>query len=169
MWLPKNERRLLLAYYVNIGEIERKKWFIKTDWYPVLRSSKIKRAAGAIKGTYKGPIQKDEGDWGWDNLSKRSVEWEQREAWKDSQEVEINRINNTLKMRKLINVHFFPPFAIVVGVSLTIEGYDLGRKYNSWLSRSGLWFAEYKDHWFWLIISFVGGIIGALIVNWLSK
>jgi len=26
-----------------------------------------------------------------------------------------------------------------------------------------------KDHWFWLIVSFLGGIIGALIVNWLLK
>lgn len=52
---------------------------------------------------------------------------------------------------------------------LTIQGYDLGRKYNSWWIRTSLWFAEYKDHWFWLIISFMGGIIGALVVNWLSK
>ncbi len=54
-------------------------------------------------------------------------------------------------------------------VQLSLQGYDLGRKYSSWWTRSGLWFAEYKDHWFWLIISFLGGIIGALVVNWLSK
>jgi hypothetical protein len=56
-----------------------------------------------------------------------------------------------------------------IRVSLTPEGRRLGRIYSSscfvW---SGLWFAEYKDHWFWLILSFLGGIIGSLLVNWLS-
>ena len=57
-----------------------------------------------------------------------------------------------------------------VGITLFQQGYDLGRKYNSsWLVWSGLWFEEYRNHWFWLIISFLGGIIGALVVNWLSK
>ena len=54
-------------------------------------------------------------------------------------------------------------------VQLSLQGFDLGRKYSSLWTRSGLCFAEYKDHWFWLIISFLGGIVGALIVNWLSK
>jgi hypothetical protein len=55
-------------------------------------------------------------------------------------------------------------------ITLTIAGYDLGRKYNDhWWVWSHLWFTEYKDHWFWLILSFLGGIVGALIVNWLSK
>ena len=54
-------------------------------------------------------------------------------------------------------------------VSLTLEGNRLGKVYNgSWWGRSGLWFAEYKDHWFWLILGFLGGIIGALLVKWLS-
>ena len=57
-----------------------------------------------------------------------------------------------------------------VGITLYQQGHDLGKKYNSsWLVWSGLWFAEYKDHWFWLILGFLGGIIGAVLVNWLSK
>ena len=55
-----------------------------------------------------------------------------------------------------------------ITLSLTLEGYDLGSKYNNWFSRTGLWFTEYKNHWIWLIISFFGGIIGALIVDWLK-
>ena len=56
-----------------------------------------------------------------------------------------------------------------IRVSLTPEGRRLGKIYSrSWWVYSGLWFAEYKDHWFWLILSFLGGIIGALLVNWLS-
>lgn len=51
---------------------------------------------------------------------------------------------------------------------LTIQGYDLASKYDHWFSRTGLWFAEYKDHWIWLLCAFIGGIIGALIVEWLK-
>ena len=56
-----------------------------------------------------------------------------------------------------------------VKVQLSLEGYDLGRKYSSWWTRSGLWFAEYKDHWIWLIVSFLGGLIGGFLINWLSR
>ena len=54
-------------------------------------------------------------------------------------------------------------------VSLTQEGVRLGKIYSgSWWGRSGLWFADCRDHWFWLLLSFLGGIIGALLVNWLT-
>jgi len=55
-----------------------------------------------------------------------------------------------------------------IRVSLTPEGRRLGKIYNkSRFVWSSLWFAEYKDHWFWFILSFLGGIIGSLLVNWL--
>ena len=57
-------------------------------------------------------------------------------------------------------------------VSLTLEGRDLGRKYSSWFTRSGLRFAEYKHHWIWIIVAYVGGILSTivtvLIVKWLT-
>jgi len=74
--------------------------------------------------------------------------------------------NDNLKDRKLID---FELEENVFRINLTLNGLDLGRKYRSWWTRSGLWFAEYKNHWFWLIVSFLGGIMGALIVNWLSR
>lgn len=55
-----------------------------------------------------------------------------------------------------------------LSITLTIKGYDLGRKYSSWWTRSGLWFAEYKNHWIWIVVSFFGGVVGALLVNWMS-
>jgi hypothetical protein len=75
--------------------------------------------------------------------------------------------NQMLDKRRLINL--MPPQGDAVTLSLTLTSCDLGRKYKSPWVRSGLWFAEYKDHWFWLVVSFLGGIIGALLVNWLSK
>jgi len=72
-----------------------------------------------------------------------------------------------LKQRDLLD--FFNDQNEAVTVQLSLEGYDLGRKYSSWWTRSGLWFAEYKNHWIWLIVSFLGGIIGGLLINWMSK
>jgi len=69
--------------------------------------------------------------------------------------------------RDLITVEYVNNIPLV---TLTPEGIRLGQIYNSWWSRSNLWYAEHiKDHWFWLILSFLGGIIGAVLVNWLSK
>jgi hypothetical protein len=56
-----------------------------------------------------------------------------------------------------------------VSIGLRLQGRDLGRKYSLWWTRTGLLFEEYKHHWIWLIVGFLGGILGALIVNWLSK
>ena len=74
--------------------------------------------------------------------------------------------NLDLKERGYIHVNFE---TIEYSVALTLKGCDLGRKYKSKLISSGLWFKEYKDHWIWLIVGFLGGIVGALLVNFLSK
>jgi len=75
------------------------------------------------------------------------------------------RVLNERKLVKLESIDH-PGRRIVIG--LTVDGYDLGCKYISWWSCSHLWFAAYKDHWVWLIVSFLGGVLGALIVQWLS-
>jgi hypothetical protein len=81
----------------------------------------------------------------------------------------VRNANTHLAARELIQTtnHQHEPGVIVV--SLTIAGYDLGRRYASPWVRTGLWFAEYKDHWIWLILGFVGGIIGALTVKILES
>ncbi|MBN2018620.1 MAG: hypothetical protein JW749_00155 [Sedimentisphaerales bacterium] len=146
MWLPENERRLLQAYYDKIGEHDKEEHFFLKDLLQFIKS----------------------------NLSfdKPPSSGEDMKAYSN----ELSKIvvaNKVLEARKLIILregqHNNYSSSSSIPVKLTLTGYDLGRKYNSWLSRSGLWFAEYKDHWFWLIVSFLGGIIGALIVNWLSK
>ncbi|MCH8119927.1 MAG: hypothetical protein IIC00_09390 [Planctomycetes bacterium] len=83
-----------------------------------------------------------------------------------------NRRNRTkIASRMLLQrnlLAFFNDQHDAVTVQLTLDGYDLGRKYSSWWTRSGLWFAEYKNHWIWIIVSFLGGVIGGLLINWLS-
>ena len=81
-----------------------------------------------------------------------------------------NRVKIASKMLKRRNLlDFYNDQDDAVTVQLSLEGFDLGRKYSSRWNRSGLCFAEYKHHWIWLIVSFLGGIIGALLVNWLSN
>ena len=49
-------------------------------------------------------------------------------------------------------------------VELTLDGWDLGRKYNHWFTRTGLWWAEYKGHWVWVLL----GIIISFVIGWLT-
>ena len=145
MWLPKDERKLLQGYYSTICEVCRQHRFSSEDLLGLIKSTASVHLPPAGEPQYV----------------------EKFKAWLyDSNRIKV--ANKNLKERGFIassdNLDSSP-----ITISLTITGYDLGRKYNSWWSSSGLWFAEYKDHWFWLILSFLGGIIGALIVNWLSK
>jgi len=75
--------------------------------------------------------------------------------------------NRVLSERKLIQ---YREAGDSIEVSLTMEGHDLGRKYNCLWLCSNLWYAEYiKNHWIWVFISFFGGILATLLVQWFSK
>jgi hypothetical protein len=145
----------LQGFYITIGEVGKQHEFPLENLMGFIKSSASDHLTPA-------------------NDPQRAKEYK---AWLKDR----NRIitaTNALEEREFIKVsHDNDVFARIyieagphprLTVLLTITGYDLGRKYNSRLVRSDLWFAEYKDHWFWLILSFLGGIIGALIVNWLS-
>ena len=125
MWLPKDERKVLVYYYKELHESG-----VETRGQVFL--SKLEKC-----------------------LSK------------NNKRNRVKIASKMLKQRDLLD--FFNDQNEAVTVQLNLEGYDLGRKYSSWWTRSGLWFAEYKNHWIWLIISFLGGVIGGLLINWLSK
>ena len=57
-----------------------------------------------------------------------------------------------------------------VGITLYQQGYDLGEKYNSsWLVWSNLWYSEHiKNHWIWVFVAFLAGIVVPRLVNWAS-
>jgi len=105
-----------------------------------------------------------------DNDDMKALGWKESKSNSEYDKQYINRVWNAddiLKKRGFLGVltHDLSEKTL----SLTIQGYDLGRQYNSRWIKTGLWFAEYKHHWIWLIVSFLGGIIGALLVNWLSR
>ncbi|MFZ0034500.1 MAG: hypothetical protein WAK60_05875 [Sedimentisphaerales bacterium] len=156
MWLPKDERRLLQGYYVTIGKVDKQHEFSSENLMTFIKSSASPHLPPPGSPQY---VKKYE-TW--------LKEWNR-----------VSIANEALEKRGLITGS---PKIFVQGYtyeeagsnprltfSLTISGYDLGRKYNSWFTRTGLWFAEYRHHWIWLIVSYIAGIISMLLVNWLSN
>ncbi len=158
MWLPKGERRLLSYYYRQINKVEKDQRFDIRDLIKALGKKeqfgppKTKREIILeIYNTLENvnDLLKQRGLIKWENLDPDSI----RAAYSYDHSTSQELFENT-------KVNFC--------ITLTIKGYDLGRKYSSWWTLSGLWFAEYKNHWIWIIVSFLGGIIGGLLINWLS-
>ena len=166
MWLPKDERKLLIGYYVNIKRPREEKWYEKSSWKLVLESRfhQLQKSAGKVK---------ERGD----NGAGKPLDWQTSNVETIKQEIvsyagferRFDIASESLNDRGLIKLQKHETQSYIVGVSLTLAGYDLGRKYSRWWIRSGLWFAEYREHWLWLIVGFLGGIFGALLVNWLSS
>ncbi len=180
MWLPRDERHVLLAYYANIFDLrdrnvrrylEKPKWFCSNDWTSVLKSpqsvpivsSWLVQERGRLIKTYGDGTSRDSGD---DILSAKGKNIIAKTALV-MKRLEI--ANAHLQERKLVEISPHNSERGVAGILLTLEGYDLARRYGHWFGRTGLWFREYKDHWIWLIIGFVGGVLGALAVQWLSE
>lgn len=159
MWLPKDERKLLSHYCRQINKVGTSQNFEITELIKVIRKEQT------IPSKTKREIILDN----YDTLENVNNRLSQRDliTWKNLDPTSINTLRELPKTSEVLG--WTESTNVNLRITLTIAGYDLGRKYNSWLTKSGLWFAEYKDHWFWLIVSFMGGVIGALIVNWLSK
>lgn len=46
-------------------------------------------------------------------------------------------------------------------LKFTLSGRDLARKYANLFLWSGLWWAEYRRHWVWVILAYVFGLLSA--------
>jgi hypothetical protein len=144
MWLPKDERQLLAGYYAELCEVGESEVYRITDLRPLLACCR-----------WDGKIRK----YG-DPDETKSDESGDHKKWIKKYFDETNRIkraNKHLAERGLLIVENHQHENDVIVISLTIDGYDLGRKYAHFLARSGLWFAEYQNHWAWLIAAFIGG------------
>ena len=175
MWLQKDERHLLMGYYVNmctisvtdVQEIEKPKWFQMSDWISIFEIPNwLRFRLPSLEGYFdqgNSETPNEEGGYSVEHQEKKIKEFIKNDR-------RLRVANAALEKRNLIKIHKHEDTKLnVEGISLTIDGYDLGMKYSNWLKRSGLWFAEYRNHWIWLIVSFFGGVIGAVLVNWFSK
>ena len=154
MWLSsRDERRLLRYYHKNRDQVGKESNYSLDDLVLVLYCRNMEEVSDHIKRKSQRKTLED---------LKENIQ-----RYLD----ESNRVrsaNEALKQRGLVILTPKDDSQLIT-LSLTAQGDDLGRKYSSWWTRSGLWFAEYRHHWIWLIVSFLGGIIGALLVNWLSN
>jgi hypothetical protein len=154
MWLPKEERDLLAYYYKKI--MKPNEWYTFDPWANPDELSdsigyfrRIRRTLRRAKYWLRAKVfssAKVDDERRWDR------EWAANERLHERKLIELGR-------REIDKVP----------VKLSLQGWDLGRKLKNPFVRSGLWFAEYKDHWVWLVVAFLGGILAALITNRLSK
>ena len=157
MWIPKDERRLLTGYYNSIGTLADDTAFRLSSLAPALdtyRSCTLHQYGDEPDST---PISSD-------NAQMRK----EMSAYFESSK-RVRHANELLAARGLIKTTDHQHEHDVIVVALTVDGYDLGRKYASGWIRTGLWFAEYKDHWLWLVLGFFGGILGAIFIKILEQ
>jgi len=152
MWLPKDERRLIEGYYVNIGKVGEQKWFEMKSWTGVLESDCVKQFADQVK-------EYGDDDSSTENPCSSSAERKRAISSYIDCLKRIDIANAALEKRNLIGVQKHETEPDVAGITLTIDGYDLGRKYANWFTWSGLWFEEYRNHWISLIVGILGGVL----------
>ena len=149
MWLPKDERYLLQGYWHYINDINVEKTFSEFDLVPLLSSPKNWKKIGGGSEDEKIP-----------NEELRDYFNKQRR---------VSKANECLAERKLIELKSDRQHDRFCTLNLTIGGFDLARKYSSWWERSGLWFASLKNHWIWVVCSFIVGILSTLIIGVIKK
>ena len=160
MWLPKDERRLLRGYYRLLREVGRSRGYRESDLEKLLESHP---KYDEIREYGKGESTAEpEGSFDLERARRavtKAVAMDQR----------FHLANGHLEERGMIEIIRHQTEHDVIFVSLMLSGYDLGRKYAKSWDRTGLWFAEYRNHWIWLILGFLGGIIAALIIDLLKR
>lgn len=155
MWLPKDERQLLTAYYGLIGDIEEQRVYRIPDLCRVFDRG----FEPASIRTYGESPSDDASDT--DDVEKLKQEIKELIARMSR----IKKANRLLTERGLVTVQNHQTEHDVIVVALTVDGYDLGRRLSGWFERTGLCFQEYKNHWVWLVVAFLGGIVGSLVIE----
>lgn len=155
MWLPADERRILAAYYKILGEVGEEEAY---------RLGSLRHALHNEPKKIRKYEEIDDAEALPDNIS----EFQARIAKYTDERARVGLANKVLAARGLIQLTSHASELNVVIVALTLEGYDLGRRYSRWWDRSGLWFAAHQNHWIMFILSILGGVIGGMLLNLLS-
>ncbi len=150
-WLPKDERRLLAGYYRTLGDVGKEEAYREGTLAQLLRGERT-------VPDYEHDRETPEHD---NEKLKAAI----TQLIRGRRQVEAT--NRRLCARSLLDLTRHESVKDVVVVSLTLDGYDLGRRYAGWLTWSHLWFREYKDHWLWLLAGVIGGMVGTLLLEFL--
>jgi len=150
MWLPKEERELLAYYYRKLKEPNLRHTF--KEPYELIDAIEYFRRTRHIVRKIKFWLR-----------DKRFIA---RKVYKEPRLDKESAANERLHRRGLIRLEID---LMDIHVELTLQGWDIGRKYSNLLIRFGLWFAEYKDCGLGMVIGAILGIVGTVIVNRLSQ
>jgi len=167
MWLPREERQLLMFYTAYDSDFNETRQTFSLAQLQVLVTKRVcirqivERAAQAREANGDGNAQHAESQ-----STPNGDVVERQKSWLKAKGT-LESANNRLRERGLAESRQCGTGYWEVKINLV--GWDLGSKYLSFWARNCLWFREYKDHWIWLIVSFIGGVLGALVVKWLSS
>jgi hypothetical protein len=158
MWLPKDERRLLAGYHCAIGDVDTSKPYRLGDLRRLLAwgGHRVHLPEYGAPGT---PSEESDDPSAMKEAIHKYIEETNR----------LRKANKLLAARDLISECSHEHETNVVIVSLTVSGYDLGRRYAGFFERSGLWFQEYRVHWMWLVLAFFGGAIGVKLIDFVAR
>jgi hypothetical protein len=161
MWLPKDERRLLAGYLFKLERPERELLFEADSWIPVLGAWRVARFAKTVPEYGEKAREEHAPAASFGELKTKAADLIKGRY-------RVQAANASLEARGLIKTSHHDKGPEVFWVALTVPGWHLGRNYGNWFTSTGEWFKEYREHWIWLIVGFVGGILGSLVVKWLS-
>jgi len=148
-YLPKEERRLLAGYFRMFGDVGNEEAYREGTLARLLRGAKTVPSYEDDSETPEPDMEKLKA------AIKRLITGRRQ----------VEAANRRLLARGLIRLSRHESVADVVVVSLTLEGFDLGRRYATWFTSTQLLFREYKDHWLWLLLGVIGGMLGTLILD----
>ncbi len=153
MYLSRDERRLLAGYYTKLAGVSAKKVYHTAELVPLLKFYGHKR------GIYEYGQQKppDKPTASLVKSIKSLIKGMDR----------ITAANKLLEDRGMIKVTLHASEQDVIVVRLTVQGYDLGKKYASLFKSSGLLYQEYCKHWLLLIFIFIASILVIGIINFI--
>jgi hypothetical protein len=155
MWLPKDERQVLRGYYHMFSEIDVQEAYRRSDLCRLLNKRCDPTTIPEYGESSPGTASRTDD---FDRLKQECRAMIEREA-------RLQTANQFLSARRLITVQDHEHERDVVLIALTLDGYDLGRRYSRFMERSGLWFQEWRNHWIWLIVGFLGGILATLLMD----
>lgn len=163
MWLPKDERILLLAYLLKIGEPDKEGWYEEYTLVKVLKLKSTKKSVNVLRDYCKDGLEEESANQSLKNKNDISLFKKKVNNYINYRN-RVQTANSRLAKRKLITIKTHKVERDVVGVSLTLEGWDLSRKYSSTFGKTGEWWKENKGHWVWVLL----GIIISFIIGWLT-
>lgn len=140
MWLPKDERKLLAFYFRDLPEASFSKKYTSNSMKVVKANRNLSRRRLINLEEYE---------------DARSVIFRHGWAERDLAEFLLDSKDTGGSCTTI--------------VELTLDGWDLGRKYNNRWERGKLWWGEQKQHWLWsvlaIIVTFLLGLLAGRMMQ----